>query len=117
LYNFISPFCNLLKKLSFFKDFLGKSDPYLEFSRQTPDGAWQVVHRTEVRSFMLSDRFRGSAFMNYFLQVIKNDLNPKWKPVVVKAQKLCAGNYESPIKVQYFSLIILFDYFFNFHEG
>ena len=34
------------------KDFLGKSDPYLEFSRQAPDGRWQVVHRTEVRRTM-----------------------------------------------------------------
>ncbi|ELT91123.1 hypothetical protein CAPTEDRAFT_150478 [Capitella teleta] len=65
------------------KDFLGKSDPYLEFSRQTPDGGWQVVLRTEV---------------------VKNDLNPKWRTIVVKAQKLCAGNYESPIKV------VCFDY-------
>jgi len=27
---------------------MGKSDPYLEFSRQMPDGKLQVVHRTEV---------------------------------------------------------------------
>jgi len=31
-----------------FQDFMGKSDPYLEFSREMPDGKLQVVHRTEV---------------------------------------------------------------------
>uniref|UniRef100_K1QAM7 Copine-7 n=1 Tax=Magallana gigas TaxID=29159 RepID=K1QAM7_MAGGI len=29
------------------KDFLGKSDPYLEISKRAADGSWQVVHRTE----------------------------------------------------------------------
>jgi len=33
----------------YFQDFMGKSDPYLEFSRQMPDGKLQVVHRTEVQ--------------------------------------------------------------------
>ena len=33
----------------FFQDFLGKSDPYLEFSRQAADNSWMVVHRTEVK--------------------------------------------------------------------
>ena len=32
---------------------MGKSDPYLEFSRQMGDGKWQVVHRTEVREFFI----------------------------------------------------------------
>ena len=32
----------------FLQDFLGKSDPYLEIQRPTPDGSWQIVHRTEV---------------------------------------------------------------------
>ena len=30
------------------KDFLGKSDPYLEFSKLKSDGSSVVVHRTEV---------------------------------------------------------------------
>lgn len=30
------------------KDFLGKSDPYLELSRENPDGTFSKVHRTEV---------------------------------------------------------------------
>jgi len=34
--------------MSCFQDFMGKSDPYLQFSRQMPDGMLQVVFRTEV---------------------------------------------------------------------
>lgn len=30
------------------QDFLGKSDPYLEFARSKEDGTFVVVHRTEV---------------------------------------------------------------------
>jgi len=33
---------------------MGKSDPYLEFSRQMPDGKLQVVHRTEVHAELLN---------------------------------------------------------------
>lgn len=41
---------NISKDLLFFvlQDFMGKSDPFLEISRQASDGSWQVVHRTEV---------------------------------------------------------------------
>jgi len=31
---------------------MGKSDPYLEFSRQMPDGKFVAVHRTEVFTFL-----------------------------------------------------------------
>lgn len=31
------------------QDFLGKSDPYLEFARQNPDGSYTVVHKIPVR--------------------------------------------------------------------
>ncbi len=30
------------------QDFLGKSDPYLEFAKENPDGSFTTVHRTEV---------------------------------------------------------------------
>lgn len=30
------------------QDLFGKSDPYLEFHKQTSDGTWLLVHRTEV---------------------------------------------------------------------
>ena len=36
------------KNYLLFQDLLSKSDPYLEFSRQTADGVWLKVHRTEV---------------------------------------------------------------------
>ncbi|XP_077101234.1 copine-3 isoform X2 [Siphateles boraxobius] len=60
------------------KDFLGKSDPYLEFYRQTETG-WQLAHRTEV---------------------VKYNLNPCWKPFKVPLRSLCAGDMEKPIKVE-----------------
>ena len=30
------------------QDFFGKSDPYLEFARQNPDGTYSAVHRIPV---------------------------------------------------------------------
>ncbi|XP_065114604.1 copine-3 isoform X1 [Paramisgurnus dabryanus] len=60
------------------KDFFGKSDPYLEFYRQTETG-WQLAHRTEV---------------------VKNNLNPCWRPFKISLQSLCGGNMEKPIKIE-----------------
>ncbi|XP_068603960.1 copine-3-like [Brachionichthys hirsutus] len=59
------------------KDFFGKSDPFLEFYRQTGTG-WQLAHRTEV---------------------VKNNLNPSWRPFQVSLQSLCGGDVEESIKV------------------
>ncbi|XP_022069660.1 copine-3-like isoform X1 [Acanthochromis polyacanthus] len=59
------------------KDFFGKSDPFLEFYRQTETG-WQLAHRTEV---------------------IKNNLNPTWRPFRIPLQSLCGGDVEKSIKV------------------
>uniref|UniRef100_A0A8C4H1J7 Copine 3 n=1 Tax=Dicentrarchus labrax TaxID=13489 RepID=A0A8C4H1J7_DICLA len=59
------------------KDFFGKSDPYLEFYKQTETG-WQLAHRTEV---------------------VKNNLNPTWKPFRIPLQSLCGGDMDKPIKV------------------
>ncbi|XP_008295845.1 copine-3-like isoform X1 [Stegastes partitus] len=59
------------------KDFFGKSDPFLEFYRQTETG-WQLAHRTEV---------------------IKSNLNPVWKPFRIPLQSLCGGDVEKSIKV------------------
>uniref|UniRef100_A0A3P8XAS3 Copine-3 n=1 Tax=Esox lucius TaxID=8010 RepID=A0A3P8XAS3_ESOLU len=59
------------------KDFFGKSDPYLEFYKQTETG-WQLAHRTEV---------------------VKNNLNPTWKPFRIPLQSLCGGEMDKPIKV------------------
>ena len=30
------------------QDFLGKSDPYLEFAKENPDGSYTTTHRTQV---------------------------------------------------------------------
>uniref|UniRef100_H2Z3X7 Copine-3 n=1 Tax=Ciona savignyi TaxID=51511 RepID=H2Z3X7_CIOSA len=60
------------------KDFMGKSDPFLEFWRQNSDGTWTLAHRTEV---------------------VKNNLNPTWKPFVVPIQSLCGGDWDRKIKV------------------
>jgi len=32
-------------------------------------------------------------------QVVKNDLNPKWRPFDLKASRLCGGNYSASIQV------------------
>ncbi|XP_032830428.1 copine-1-like isoform X1 [Petromyzon marinus] len=60
------------------KDFMSKSDPFLEFYKQGLDGKWQLVHRTEV---------------------VKNNLNPKWKTFQISLQSLCNGELDRPIKV------------------
>ncbi|XP_040022528.1 copine-3 isoform X2 [Gasterosteus aculeatus] len=60
------------------KDFFGKSDPYLEFYKQTATG-WQLAHRTEV---------------------VNNNLNPTWKPFRIPLQSLCGADLEKPIKVE-----------------
>ncbi|CAJ1081774.1 copine-3-like isoform X2 [Xyrichtys novacula] len=62
------------------KDFFGKSDPFLEFYRQTETG-WQLAHRTEV---------------------VKNNLNPIWRPFRIPLQLLCGSDVEKPIKVDCF---------------
>uniref|UniRef100_A0A8C5EU85 Copine-3 n=1 Tax=Gouania willdenowi TaxID=441366 RepID=A0A8C5EU85_GOUWI len=59
-------------------DFFGKSDPYLEFHKQGEDSKWMLVHRTEV---------------------IKNTLDPSWKPFTVPLISLCNGDIDRNIKV------------------
>ncbi|XP_040922313.1 copine-3-like isoform X2 [Toxotes jaculatrix] len=59
------------------KDFFGKSDPFLEFYKQTETG-WQLAHRTEV---------------------VKNNLNPTWRRFRIPLQSLCGGDVEKSIKV------------------
>ncbi|KAM4688446.1 copine-3 [Discoglossus pictus] len=61
------------------KDFFGKSDPYLEFHKQASDGRWQMVHRTEV---------------------IKNNLNPVWRPFKIPLHSLCNGDMDQVIRVE-----------------
>ncbi|NXM34660.1 CPNE1 protein, partial [Oxyruncus cristatus] len=61
------------------KDFLGKSDPFLEFYKQGDAGMWQLVYRSEV---------------------IKNNLNPCWRKFSVPLQTFCGGDFNKPVKVQ-----------------
>uniref|UniRef100_I3J6Q8 Copine 3 n=1 Tax=Oreochromis niloticus TaxID=8128 RepID=I3J6Q8_ORENI len=70
------------------KDFFGKSDPFLEFYKQTETG-WQLAHRTEV---------------------VKNNLNPVWRPFQIPIQSLCAGDVEKPIKVHTLMQYTFLDY-------
>ncbi|XP_072306595.1 copine-3-like isoform X2 [Eucyclogobius newberryi] len=60
------------------KDLFGKSDPYLEFFKQTETG-WQLAHRTEV---------------------VKNNLNPSWRPFRIPLQSLCGADMDKPVKVE-----------------
>ncbi|XP_029863585.1 copine-1 isoform X5 [Aquila chrysaetos chrysaetos] len=62
------------------KDFLGKSDPFLEFYKQYDAGMWQLVYRSEV---------------------IKNNLNPCWRKFSVPLQMFCGGDFNKPIKVEF----------------
>ncbi|XP_015668583.1 copine-3 [Protobothrops mucrosquamatus] len=61
------------------KDLFGKSDPYLEFHKQTSEGKWVMVHRTEV---------------------VKNNLNPVWRPFKISLNSLCYGDMDKAIKVE-----------------
>ncbi|NXG16911.1 CPNE1 protein, partial [Grallaria varia] len=61
------------------KDFLGKSDPFLDFYKQSDAGMWQLVYRSEV---------------------IKNNLNPCWRKFSVPLQTFCGGDFNKCIKVQ-----------------
>ncbi|XP_071823633.1 copine-3-like isoform X6 [Apostichopus japonicus] len=64
------------------KDVMGKSDPFLEFYKQgTTSEDWHKVHQTEV---------------------IKNTLNPVWKPAEVGVRKLCNGDYDKKLKIMCF---------------
>jgi len=54
------------------KDLLGKSDPFIEICRSTESSEYVVLHRTEV---------------------VKNNLNPKWKTFQIDVRTLCNGDY------------------------
>ena len=65
------------------KDFLGKSDPFMEISRfsQMVNGQSRstIVHRTNI---------------------VKNNLNPSWSTFQISLKELCNGDYERPIKFE-----------------
>lgn len=51
----------------------GKSDPYVEISRENADGTWSSVHKTEV---------------------VMKTLNPTWKEFSIPVRVICNGDYE-----------------------
>ncbi|XP_049848528.1 copine-9-like [Schistocerca gregaria] len=53
-----------------------KSDPYLELSREEPDGTKALVYRTEV---------------------VHKTLNPTWMPITVPTHLMCRSDYKEPI--------------------
>ncbi|XP_062582968.1 copine-8-like, partial [Saccostrea cucullata] len=55
------------------KDFLGKSDPFLILYKANEDRSFTAVHKTGV---------------------IKNTLNPTWRPFQIPVAKLCNGDYD-----------------------
>jgi Ca2+-dependent lipid-binding protein len=55
-----------------------RSDPFLELYRVSEDGAYHLVHQTEVKKWTL---------------------NPEWKPFVIPVQSLCGGDKDRPIRV------------------
>ena len=61
------------------KDFFGKSDPFIVIYKESANGQWVVVHKTEV---------------------IKNTLNPTWKPFSLPLNQLCNGDYERKLKFE-----------------
>uniref|UniRef100_A0A8C9ZZC4 Copine 3 n=1 Tax=Sander lucioperca TaxID=283035 RepID=A0A8C9ZZC4_SANLU len=67
------------------KKFLWWSDPFLEFYKHTETG-WQLAHRTEV---------------------VKDNLNPIWRPFRISLRALCGGDVERPIKVILFTILVI----------
>ncbi|XP_022094531.1 copine-3-like isoform X4 [Acanthaster planci] len=64
------------------KDMMGKSDPFLEFYKAGLGAdEWNKVHVTEV---------------------IKNTLNPTWKPFKISLRTLCNADYDKKLKVMCF---------------
>ncbi|XP_033106562.1 copine-8-like isoform X2 [Anneissia japonica] len=61
------------------KDLFGKSDPYLIFYRCNENMSFTVAYRTDV---------------------IKNTLNPVWKPFTVPLRTLCNADLDRTIKVE-----------------
>jgi hypothetical protein len=61
------------------KDFLGKSDGFLIFKRAAEGGSWIAVHKTEV---------------------VKNSLNPVWKPITISLTQLANGDWDRPLRIE-----------------
>ncbi|CAG2164405.1 unnamed protein product, partial [Oppiella nova] len=60
------------------KDFLGSSDPYVVVSKESTDGAYTPVHRTEV---------------------IHKTLAPEWSEFTVRVHDLCDGDHHKRLRL------------------
>ena len=58
----------------------GTSDPFVTISRMNEDGTWSLVWKSEV---------------------IMNNLSPKFKAAQIQVQKLCNGDYQRPLKLEF----------------
>ncbi len=63
------------------KDLFGKSDPFVVISRCKEEGIYIPVAKTEV---------------------VRKDLNPRWKPFDISLQRLCNGDLHRPLKFEVF---------------
>jgi hypothetical protein len=61
------------------KDFFGKSDGFLVFKRAIEGGSFVAVHKTEV---------------------VKNSLNPTWRPITLPLSTLANGDWERPLLIE-----------------
>ena len=49
--------------------------------------------------FLMPSIVTMTLFLSTFIQVIQNNLNPKWKPFQIPVQQLCNGDYDRTIRV------------------
>ena len=100
------------------QDFMGKSDPYLQFARQNSNGSYTVVHKipvsqsntvTYVTYLAHQDCFTQRPFFSLasslppsltWPQFIRNTLNPHWPQFTVESRNLCGNDGSRSIKVQ-----------------
>lgn len=61
------------------KDLFGKSDPFLVFHTSSDGVSYVQTFKSEV---------------------LKKTLNPVWKPMIVPARTLCAGDHNQSIKIE-----------------
>jgi hypothetical protein len=59
------------------KDWFGKSDPFVEVTRQMPNGASELIYKTEV---------------------VKSNLDPVFRTFSMNTKQLCGGNLDAPLK-------------------
>jgi hypothetical protein len=74
------------------KDWFGKSDPYMQFCRLRPDGTFDIVYVIPAKViFFLPATIASDAILRHTSEVIKNTLDPVWRPFSLTASKLAAS--------------------------